>query len=47
MKLNNEELFPRLYKFKDLEAQRCPVPFHYDGSKIRLTEFAALLPFEL
>ena len=27
IKLGNGELFPHLHKFKDLEVQRCPVPF--------------------
>ena len=27
MKLDNEELFPHLHKIKDLEVQRCSVPF--------------------
>ena len=33
MKPGNEELFPHLQKFKDLEAQRRPVPFHTRETK--------------
>jgi hypothetical protein len=29
IKLGNEELFPYLHKFRHLEVQRCPVPFHF------------------
>jgi len=46
MKLGDEELFPHLRKFKDLEAQGCPVSFHREGEAIHIKERKYRTPFE-